>query len=423
MSSGMRRGFLLSTTHTGRGGPALGSRVTPKKIAEIKIPCHPENQPEEAPAKGETTDDMTHLVLTVVPPSSPLLPDPDMYSALISFKTQKEKLLAIPGFPTSFTTPSPPVYRVQRAGGRFQGLGMFATQEVHIGDLIVRERALLITTQYVPPGPDGRPNIHAFDVAVHQQMSAPRRAMYLALSNIFPELPQTLGILNTNSLYIGALPGYNGACGGVFNDISRINHSCRPNAVFWWDLQSFSGQIRALAPIRPGEQIFITYIDMWPTRTVRQATLLKKYRFRCACGACTLTGAYAQYSDLRRAFIAMQLGDDLDGSTTDADLLAWAGNPALPDTMLVNAAELWLNWLLGEREMEERLSRVVFSRLCKAYAALEDEEAVKKYARQAAAYETAWTGSDGGWLAVAAAPQETAWWGLRRKARESNPSS
>ncbi|OCH91995.1 SET domain-containing protein [Obba rivulosa] len=317
-------------------------------------------------------------------------------------------------------TPSPLRYRIlQPADGRYIGLGMFATADFDVGDLILQERALLITTQFIPPGPNGYSAADAaLHMAVYEQMLPACRTAYLSLSNSFPSEQQEItGILNTNALYIGALPGYDGACGGVFNDISRINHSCCPNAVFRWDLASFSGQVHALAPVRCGEQIYLSYVDMCNPRKVRQQLLLDKYKFHCTCASCMLRGAGSQYSDLRRAFIAAQAAEDISERKTDDDVLAWTSNPALPERMLVDAAEIWLAWMLEERVMEERLCRVVLSRLCKAYAALEDEEGVKRCARHAAALEKAWIGHDGGWLAVAANPRNTLWWGLRTMPR------
>ncbi|OCH89528.1 SET domain-containing protein, partial [Obba rivulosa] len=307
--------------------------------------------------------------------------------------------------------------RVQAAGAHAGGLGMFATADLGVGDLIVCERPIVVAPQLlpVPRGPDGKAAHDMYDMGMSYQLGPERTDAYFALSNCFGKpLSQFHGILNTNSLPVGALPGHDGACLAVFKEISRVNHSCRPNAVYSWHLTSFTGQLRALRPIKSGEQVFVTYLGFDQPRANRQQEVLEKYKFKCRCGACTLSGTYARFSDLRRTLILAQAHADL--TRTDADVLAWAANPTLPDRMLVDAAELWLSWMVGERSMNDVLLRVIFSRLCKVYAALEDEEAVRKYAKQAAALETAFTGGDGGWRAVAAAPRNNIWWGLRRKA-------
>ncbi|OCH89503.1 hypothetical protein OBBRIDRAFT_732523 [Obba rivulosa] len=359
------------------------------------------------------------LITTKIPPAAPVTQNQDLYTLGLLFYGMKEKILAIPGFPSSFTTPAPPVHRIQAAGARAGGLGMFATVDLDVGDLIVCERPIVVAPQRLPfpEGPDGKAAHDMYEMAMIFQLGPERTDAYFALSNCFGKsVPEVYGIMNTNALPVGALPGHDGACLAVFKEISRVNHSCRPNAVYSWHLTSFTGQLRALQPIKKGKQIFITYLGIDQPRANRQRAMLDKFKFKCKCGACSLSGQYARFSDLRRTLILAQAYADL--TRTDADVLAWATNPTLPDRMLVDAAELWLNWMIGERSMNDVLLPVIFSRLCKAYAALEDEEAVRKYAKQAAALETAFTGDDGGWHAVAAAPRNNIWWGLRRKARQ-----
>lgn len=59
---------------------------------------------------------------------------------------------------------------------------------------------------------------------------------------------------------------------------------------------------------------------------------------------------------------------------------------------------------------------VHYPRLCKAYCALGDREGAKKWAEKSAIMATAYTGADGGWNKVAAAPERTAFWGIRKTA-------
>ena len=54
----------------------------------------------------------------------------------------------------------------------------------------------------------------------------------------------------------------------------------------------------------------------------------------------------------------------------------------------------------------------------KASCALEDRESARKWAGLAAELNRAYVGGDRGWDAVVAAPEGTAWWGLRRRIRE-----
>ncbi|EMD36059.1 hypothetical protein CERSUDRAFT_115970 [Gelatoporia subvermispora B] len=427
----MKRGFLVSPEPRKSDCELLGNISAPPKRprALVQIPGHKEPPPELLHAVPIDEATARHgVVTTKIPPAAPgWAPDPDMYTCVMIFKGMKEKLLALPGFPTPFFTPTPPVYAIKPAGKRYGGgFGLVATADINVGDLIVRERAIIICPGWmpIPRGQDGKADLGMYTTAMEFQLGPERMAGYFALSNCFGKQKSAFhGIMDTNSLPIGGLPGYTGGCGGVFKEISRANHSCRPNAIYSWDLVSFTGQLRALQPIKAGEQIFLAYLSSDAPRAARQAEMLSKYRFTCRCAACSLSGSYAQYSDLRRTLIALQANATAELRKTDADVAAWAMNTALPDRMLIEPAEIWLNWMLGERSMNPMLLAAVFSRLCKAYAALGDEEAVKRYATQAAALEKAFTGSDGGWLVVASAPRDSAWWGLRQITREDEHRS
>jgi hypothetical protein len=105
----------------------------------------------------------------------------------------------------------------------------------------------------------------------------------------------------------------------VFNAISRINHSCRPNAAVdltWRTRVDFTigsrvqkpvGAIRALTSIPTGEEISIDDRGHVPGYFVaavpRRAELLTEYGFQCACPSCTNAAA----SDARRQIIRQAL--------------------------------------------------------------------------------------------------------------------
>ncbi|KAI0061397.1 hypothetical protein BV25DRAFT_1838919 [Artomyces pyxidatus] len=41
----------------------------------------------------------------------------------------------------------------------------------------------------------------------------------------------------------------------IYPILSRVNHSCVPNAVYRWDLDHFSGEVRATRPINEDEEV------------------------------------------------------------------------------------------------------------------------------------------------------------------------
>jgi len=64
-----------------------------------------------------------------------------------------------------------------------------------------------------------------------------------------------------------------------------VNHSCEPNTV-----QTFSGcriGFRTLRPVRKGDEVTISYVDLAATRQARLRDLERRYLFRCNCGRCT----------------------------------------------------------------------------------------------------------------------------------------
>lgn len=75
--------------------------------------------------------------------------------------------------------------------------------------------------------------------------------------------------------------------------VSMANHSCTPNAYI-----SFIGRqlsLRALDPIKKGEEITISYIDPSYPLPIRQAEL-SRYYFTCTCDKCTSDwDTYATY--------------------------------------------------------------------------------------------------------------------------------
>ncbi|KAI0050100.1 hypothetical protein FA95DRAFT_1603795 [Auriscalpium vulgare] len=81
--------------------------------------------------------------------------------------------------------------------------------------------------------------------------------MFLALHA--PPFSHVLLIINSPP--IGIMPGQShfGDCSSVYNDISRANHSRRPNAQLCRDLHAFAtGELHAQRPNAPGEEATIS---------------------------------------------------------------------------------------------------------------------------------------------------------------------
>ncbi|KAI5917408.1 hypothetical protein F4810DRAFT_47996 [Camillea tinctor] len=87
----------------------------------------------------------------------------------------------------------------------------------------------------------------------------------------------------------------------VFGTISRMNHDCRPNADYHFDAATLTHNIHAIAPIAPGEEITISYIDNIQPLAARQSHIQRTWHFQCTCAQCTQPGSLSTSSSYRLA--------------------------------------------------------------------------------------------------------------------------
>ncbi|KAI0628306.1 hypothetical protein C8Q77DRAFT_1068344 [Trametes polyzona] len=300
------------------------------------------------------------------------------------------------------------LYRISDAGP--DGVGMFAGSNIPMGHLLISERPLLVFPELLPYRHGAFPYAELEEALGH--MSSDNRDAFFNLSNCRPSDPcQAKGIIDTNALPLGTLPGGKHQYAAVCKEISRINHSCSPNAVCRFNHTTFTFEVRALSPIPSGSQIFITYIDPALPLAKRQAAL-SSYGFTCSCDACSLTGPALDQSETRRALIARA---DSDVEARDAALERWARTPGIPDDYVNRVDKMYMAMFEKEKLYYEPVWEAFATRLCKACCALEDDAGARKWASLAAALNDAYTGGDRGWRAVADAPERTCWWGIRRR--------
>lgn len=85
---------------------------------------------------------------------------------------------------------------------------------------------------------------------------------------------------------------------GVFPEIARLNHDCRPNTVYYFDDERFTQFVHAARDIMPGEELTDTYIDVIQSHKSRNRDL-RNWGFKCSCSACAAEKSAVQASDLR----------------------------------------------------------------------------------------------------------------------------
>jgi hypothetical protein len=194
----------------------------------------------------------------------------------------------------------PEVYTVQSSQGK--GLGVFAAHDLDVGEFILREQPAL---KIIPPEfvkgsgyPMGaitklvRTGFEALSTADQEEIMS--LAYYATAAE--EATMDRLGIIFRNNAY------NSGKEVGLFPKIARINHSCRPNASYYWSDKLNKRIVYTTRRIKEGEEIFVSYISLLLTQEDRQKQL-DRYGFKCTCEACAQDRAAKEASDNRRVTI------------------------------------------------------------------------------------------------------------------------
>ncbi|KAJ5542318.1 hypothetical protein N7535_004738 [Penicillium sp. DV-2018c] len=108
--------------------------------------------------------------------------------------------------------------------------------------------------------------------------------------------------------------------------VALINHSCDYNSIVGFEGEEL--YLKAMRPIKKGEQIFIQYIDTTAPRDVRRSELKQRYFFDCQCTKCaneseTLAGGFLSTpKDMEAIRVAEQEARKLldDSTLTESDV-------------------------------------------------------------------------------------------------------
>jgi hypothetical protein len=179
---------------------------------------------------------------------------------------------------------------------------MFATQLVRPGDEIIAERPLDrirtgLQDTYNPTQILDR--LKKFNASRHLDINRERMSQEDrdAMDHLFNKDPDggICSLWATNGMQLEELEdGQTYTSLLLFNDISRANHSCKPNAVYTWNATRQVGTLYDLDTIRSRTEITIEYAanteDCLRTGTARRKDISKAWNFECKCGACFQLG-------------------------------------------------------------------------------------------------------------------------------------
>ena len=140
-----------------------------------------------------------------------------------------------------------------------------------------------------------------------RSLSKAEQRQFFSLQNNFPGKYPFSGITKTNALPCGS----GSDIGGVYPNISLINHCCLPNSHNNWNGEKEQETIHAIRHIRSGEEITISYSKGGPSHA-RQMELKQGFGFDCDCSVCSLPPPELRASDARRVEI-QRLDDTIGG--------------------------------------------------------------------------------------------------------------
>eukprot|EP00092_Neocalanus_flemingeri_P001695 GFUD01001809.1.p1 GENE.GFUD01001809.1~~GFUD01001809.1.p1 ORF type:complete len:328 (+),score=123.53 GFUD01001809.1:77-985(+) len=187
-----------------------------------------------------------------------------------------------------------------------KGQGLVATKKLQPGTIIVTEKPLIVVDT-VTAARDVLP--------MFQSLPGDKKIAVLALydpgeklnkkPNFLTEDEQkrkVLRIFEANSIDLCSHSEFNINKSGLYQTISKFNHSCSPNVVWTWvkgDSNKSIKQVRVCREIQAEEEIVASYClgnDQFPTRQDRR-TAFRNWFFTCTCQVCGLTGEELKKND------------------------------------------------------------------------------------------------------------------------------
>lgn len=172
-----------------------------------------------------------------------------------------------------------------------KGKGIIVTQDITPGTLLLSE-APLITTEVVQSLATAEQDLEK----ALGNLSISDRENFRTLHTNFPENDdeKLIGIIRSNAYPLGP----DTDVGGLFPEISRINHSCLPNSVQYWNDMLRKQTIYAVRPIAKGQEVTTCY-QPGGTSSERKEVLKEYFKFDCECELCSLPADELKASDDR----------------------------------------------------------------------------------------------------------------------------
>ena len=191
------------------------------------------------------------------------------------------------------------LWEVQEVAGR--GLGVVALVALAPGTLVMEDRPLVTVPAHIhqpyytlsPTQEQAGADLEAHLAASVAALGEEDRRDFWSLADCKAGggAKTECGVYFTNCYMLGESKA---ASTGVLPNISRVNHSCRPNTEFSWSESGGVEELRVSRAIAPGEELTDCYLDLTAqgrdTGAGRRELLQAAYGFWCQCEVCGLQG-------------------------------------------------------------------------------------------------------------------------------------
>ncbi|ORY57430.1 uncharacterized protein BCR38DRAFT_305053, partial [Pseudomassariella vexata] len=202
---------------------------------------------------------------------------------------------------------SPPLFRATAIPGK--GIGLVATQPIRRGQRIMAYTPAIVVHRKFIDDLSKDEQYRLLEAGIGRLPMATRDIVMAQMGHSGDH--RVLDIMMTNSFEMWMDIGQDGHHFGNFPEVSRYNHDCRPNVVYYID-GDLTHYTHAVRDIQPGEELAISYVDSFRVRSVRQDRAQRSWGFKCTCSSCSLPEPLANASDNRlwRIYeVENQIGD------------------------------------------------------------------------------------------------------------------
>lgn len=192
-----------------------------------------------------------------------------------------------------------------------KGQGVVAARRIRRGELILEEAPVLTVRRL-----DDLGQLPAWSEEIREELdkcSEEQQAQFWSLADVHAQdgSKTVAGVVRTNGLPVDLEDGVERL--GIYGTVSRFNHSCGNNVHNAWQADRKLEALHALRDVEAGEELCITYIDIFQERCLRRQELLQTFKFSCGCPVCSLPQEQQEASD-RARFRLRQLREVLPQS-------------------------------------------------------------------------------------------------------------